>query len=174
MSKNIPKNTCTAMIKKSKEKLKKIIIKLRSSTPKTELESLVQKYGIEHTKIIGWQNGYYVFEECQLNGPIDLIFMKINNDGKLIQYNIDAKGIHPRCNYFPQGKRRTAIDKFKKRNSKYERLQSISWRVEDKNFTHQIKIKKNGTIKKKFFEKGFIVFKDSNNVDVTDKIIKAF
>ena len=156
------------MIKKSREKLKKIIIKLRSSTPKTELENLVQKYGIEHTKIIGWQNGYYVFEECQLNGPIDLIFMKINNDEKVIQYNIDAKGIHPRCNYFPQGKRRISKDEFKKRDSTYERLQSISWRIEDKNFTHKI-VKKNGSIEKKQFEKGFIVFKDINNKPINLK-----
>jgi len=66
MSKNIPKKTCTSMIKKSREKLKKIIIKLKSSPPKKKLKKYVQEYGIEHTKIIGWQNRYYVFEECQL------------------------------------------------------------------------------------------------------------
>ena len=87
-----------------------------------------------------------------------------------MQYNIDAKGIHPNCNYFPQGKRKVAKDKFKERNDLYERLQSIAWRVEDENFTHKF-VSSKGLVKSKFYSKGFMVFKDVNNNDVTNKII---
>ena len=104
MSKIIPINTCKAMISKSEQKLKVIIKRLKSGTPKNQQEEDVQNYSIEHTKIIGWQNRYYVYEECQPNGPIDLIFTKINEEGNLVQYNIVALGIHPCCIYFPQGK----------------------------------------------------------------------
>lgn len=158
------------MISKSEQKLKGIIKRLKSGSPKTHQEEDVQNYGIEHTKIFGWQNRYYVYEECQPNGPIDLIFTKINEEGKLQQYNIDSKGIHPNCNYFPQGKRKVAKDQYKERNDLYQRLQSIVWRVEDKNFTHKF-ISLNGSIKTKFYSKGYMVFKDVNNNDVTDKII---
>jgi len=171
MSKNIPKNTAKSMITKSIQRIKEIVDDLKPGSPKEGQEKLVQEYGIEHTKIIGWQNRYYVFEECQPNGPADLIFIKINTEGKLVQFNIDAKGIHPNCNFFPQGKRRTTTKDFKERNELYERIQSISWRVEDENFTHTI-TKKNGLIEKKKFQKGFIVFKDAYNKDVTDKIME--
>ena len=170
MSKIIPINTCKAMISKSEQKLKVIIKRLKSGSPKNQQEEDVQNYSIEHTKIIGWQNRYYVYEECQPNGPIDLIFTKINEEGNLVQYNIDAKGIHPNCNYFPQGKRKVAKDKFKERNDLYERLQSIAWRVEDKNFTHKF-VSSKGLVKSKFYSKGFMVFKDVDNNDVTNKII---
>ena len=171
MSKIIPINTCKAMISKSEQKLKAIIKRLKSGSPKNQQEEDVQNYSVEHTKIIGWQNRYYVYEECQPNGPADLIFIKINTQGKLIQFNIDAKGIHPNCNFFPQGKRRTTTKDFKERNELYERIQSISWRVEDENFIHTI-TKKNGRIEKKKFQKGFIVFKDAYNKDVTNKIME--
>ena len=59
--------------------------------------------------------------------------------------------------------------KFLERDIKYKRIQSISWRVEDKNFTHKIKNEKNGQIKEKFFKSGFIVFKDANNKIVNIK-----
>mgnify|MGYP001223744505 CR=1 FL=1 len=171
MSKNITQKTARGMITKSKQRLKEITTVLKSGLPKTGQEKLVQEYGIEHTKIIGWQNRYFVFEECQPNGPADLIFIKINTEGKLVQFNIDAKGIHPNCNSFPAGKRRPTTKEFRERNELYERIQSISWRVEDENFTHTI-TKKNGSIEKKKFQKGFIIFKDAYNKDVTHKIMK--
>ena len=170
MSKNITKRTATSMINKSRQRLKEIVEDLKSSSPKTGQEKLVQEYGIEHTKIIGWQNRYFVFEECQPKGPADLIFIKINVEGKLVQFNIDAKGIHPNCNFFPAGKRRPTTKDFKERNELYKRIQSISWRVEDKNFTHSFN--KNGSIKTKKYPKGFMVFKDAYNKDITDKITK--
>jgi|TARA_Y100000294_G_scaffold130802_1_gene123071 hypothetical protein len=162
MSSNITKNTAKSMINKSRQRLKEIVKKLKSGAPKTGQDKLVQEYGIEHTKIIGWQNRYFVFEECQSNGPADLIFIKINVEGKLVQFNIDAKGIHPNCKYFPAGKRRPTKKDFEKRNKLYQRIQSISWRVEDKDFTHETKK----------FTKGFIIFKDANNKDVTRWIKK--
>lgn len=94
MFKNINQRTATAMIRQSKNRLKELEKKLKDSKPNKEKINEVQKYGIEHTKIIGWKNGFYVFQECQPNGPIDLIFLKLSENGKIIQYNIDAKGIH--------------------------------------------------------------------------------
>ena len=163
-----PDKVCKASIAKSKKELKRIYINLKSKSPNKDHLSDVQKYGIEHTKIKGWEKGYYVFEECQINGPVDIIFMKFIN-GERIVYNIDSKGIHPNCRYFPQGKRKVSSGKFLERDLKYKRIQSISWRVEDKNFTHKIKNEKNGQIKEKFFKSGFIVFKDANNKIVNIK-----
>ena len=42
------------MISKSEQKLKAIIKRLKSGSPKNQQEEDVQNYSIEHTKIIGW------------------------------------------------------------------------------------------------------------------------
>ena len=65
------------MIKKSREKLKKIIIKLKSSPPKKKLKKYVQEYGIEHTKIIGWQNRYMYLKNVSLLSIILLILKNL-------------------------------------------------------------------------------------------------
>ena len=110
-SNRCPDKVCKASIAKSKKELKRIYINLKSKSPNKDHLQDVQKYGIEHTKIKGWEKGYYVFEECQINGPVDIIFMKFIN-GERIVYNIDSKGIHPNCRYFPQGKRKVSSGKF--------------------------------------------------------------
>ena len=154
-----PEKVCKASIKKSKEKLKIIYHKLKNKKPSDEDKQDVQTYGVEWTKIKGWEKGYYVYEECQINGPVDIIFMKFI-DGKRIVYNIDSKGIHPNCNYFPQMKRKVSKEKFLERDTMYKRIQSIAWKVEEKNFVHEV-IKNGKKITKNC--NGSIVFKDKNN-----------
>ena len=57
-------------------------------------------------------------------------------------------------------KRKVSKEKFLERDIMYKRIQSIAWKVEEKNFVHEV-IKNGKKITKNC--NGSIVFKDKNN-----------
>tara|TARA_B100001093_G_scaffold518964_1_gene605790 strand:- start:1774 stop:2283 length:510 start_codon:yes stop_codon:yes gene_type:complete len=94
---NTDKKIC---IKKSKEKLKKILsdnlihadTKSLSKEENTQARKLVEEGAIEVIKQYLWEKNYWVLREQQSKGPTDLYAYKVIN-GKKIEFYIDAKGI---------------------------------------------------------------------------------
>ena len=96
--------------------------KLSAEKLSTEMRArfLVEQYLVERN--------YYVLEESQRNGPIDLSAYKII-DGRVIWFNIDVKGISDNVNYKPQFKRRIS-KQFYERNKKLKVIQAIVYKGE--------------------------------------------
>jgi len=99
--------------------LKEKLIK-KSLTTEMRARFLVEQYFVERN--------YYILEESQRNGPIDLSAYKIIG-GKIIWFNIDVKGISVDVNYTPQFKRRLS-KKFYERNKLLRVIQAIVYKGE--------------------------------------------
>ncbi len=132
------KNDCTSQIKQSKKKVLELTA-LLTKTKESGQAKFVEEIAIEETKIHLWKKGYWILREQQQKGPADLYAYKII-ENKIIDYFIDAKGIHPRVNYRPQFKRRVS-SKFHERDTVLNKIQAI-------------------------FYRGKLVFKDINNKEL--------
>jgi len=112
---HLPRNLKSERKRTLKEKLltKKLSTEMRA-------RFLVEQYLVERN--------YYVLEESQRNGPIDICAYKIV-DGKVIWFNIDVKGISDDVNYKPQFKRRISKT-FYERNKKLKVIQAIVYKGE--------------------------------------------